>query len=176
MIALPEFEHIKNSDPKLYDGLQKVSKALLEISSKTGVGVGGTHAAPPTIGGVNVTTSNGWASITIDDPEGANQGIIRPINYALFYDVSPNLNVNSSFQHFLGPYRVARIFVGNATYYFGGHSFYSDSPTSPIVVNPTPMFGGGTLQPPALPSPPAGGISGIGPGGGFGRGLTRPSS
>ena len=176
MVEFPEFEHIRYKDPVLYDGLKKVSQAWLEISSKSGVGVGSSHAAPPTIGGVNVTTNNGWASITIDDPAGAGQGIIRPLHYAVFYDTVPGLNVASSFQHYLGPYRVARIYVGNAVYYWGAHSFYLDSPASPIVMNPTAMPGGGYVQPPDLPKPPAGGISGIGPGGGFGRGSTRPTS
>jgi len=160
----------------LYDGLKKVSNAFLEVASKTGVGVGASHVAPPTIGGVNVTCQNGWATVTIDDPAGANQGIIRPINYCVLYDTVQALSVNSSFQEFAGPYRVKRIFIGNATYYFGAHSFYSDSPTSPIVMASGAKFGGGGLQPPALPSPPVGGISGIGPGGGYGRGATRPSS
>lgn len=176
MIQFPEFEHIKNVDPKLYDGLQKMSKAFLEMASKSGVGVGGSHTAPPTIGGLEVSSQNGWVVVKINDPAGAGQGIIRPLYYTVLYDVVPSLNIASSFPHPCFCYRTAKIYVGNATYYFGAYSFYSDAEISPIITFATPVFGGGTLQPPALPSPPAGGMSGIGPGGGFGRGLTRPKS
>ena len=173
MINFPEFEHVSRTDPELYQGLMKLQRMLLETASKAGVGVGGSLSAPPQIQSILVTAENGFFDITINDVSAANQGIVRPISYFVMYDTIAGLSVGNSPTISLGPVRHVRPYLGNGTFYFGAYSSYNDSPISPVVSFGQSVAGGGSVSPPSLPLPPAGGISGIGTGGGYGRGNSR---
>lgn len=171
MLPLPSLNGIKDAAAKT--AIDTLHRALLEISSKLGVGLGGPLTAPANIQSVTAAGNNGWIDVTINDATTAQSGLVTQVNYFVVYDTG-TLNLKSSPTVALGPGRHYRFYAGNAAYNIGAYSSFNDSETSALVTAAgSPINGGGSVTPPALPAPPQGGSTGIGLGGGYGRGNAR---
>jgi hypothetical protein len=100
--------------------------------------------APPAIGGLKVTGSNGHFSIAITD----DSPFFRGINYFLEHADNP---------HFINPHvidlgasRNHNVFLGNVTRYFRAYSSYLTTKAGPAVyfgsqAQPVPVVGGGPV-------------------------------
>lgn len=171
MLTLPHLTHIRNIDVRLYETI----KTLQDEINGQHVQGGNSHVgSPPTIAQVTVTAQNGFFSIQILDPAGAQQNNLG-LHY--FVDWALDANFSNPTTEDISAARGELIYLGNVTAYFRAYSQFRNSTLrSPFVyyggAHPIGVAGGGTV---GGGTPPGGGSGGQGGGGGFGGGFNRPA-
>lgn len=168
MLMLPELEYVRAKDPRLGDALQKIVEEINRVHTQPG---SANIPAPPTIGLLTVTASNGFFSVSINDPAGQTQANLG-LHYFLEWSTDPNFANPAPTVEDIGAARGEYLYIGNLTTYWRAYSqFRNSSVRSPFVYfgsaqNPTAVVGGGV----AGGTPPGGGSGSGGGGGGFGGG------
>ncbi len=164
MLTIPNLADVRARDPRLYEALMALVKAVQENTAATGAGPGGAVAPPPRLASFTVSSASGYFDVAIiDQPAKLRTGI------AYFVESDSNPSFPNPTTYFLGPVRSQRLALGGVTLYWRAYSQYPNSAISPIVTfgnPPQAVAGGGTATAP----PPAGGGSGSGSGGGSGYG------
>lgn len=179
MLNLPNIEHVRRIDQRLYESLTKIVGVIKDIAQQTGTS-NDPLPTPPTIATISVSASNGFFSVSIIDPAGQQQPNLG-LHYFIEYSTNPAFppSITTVFDN--GPSRGAYLSLGNQTLYFRAYSQFRNSKISQKVVyggsSPIAVSGGGS----AGPTPPGGGSGSGGGGGGFGNptrggsGPARPS-
>lgn len=167
VLTLPHLPYIRKKDARLAETLKKLQDEINSIHTQDG----SANVAPPTIGSLTVTASNGFFSVLITDHAGSLQDNLG-LHYFAEWSTDKNFVNPGPTVEDLGPSRGEYIFIGNLTTYWRCYSQFRNSLVrSPFVYfgspqNPTAVVGGGA----AGGTPPGGGSGSSGGGGGFGGG------
>lgn len=167
MITLPNIEHIRRIDQRLYESLFQTHQAILSLAQQAGIGASGNIQAPE-LQSIAVTAANGTFSISVVDKSATHLGI----NY--FVEYADNPQFDNAHTLFMGPSRNENgLFLGSGTFYFRAFSQYPNSLQSNRIVyggaTPTAVAGGGAIAGPTLPPSQGSGAGGSDSGGGFGQ-------
>src|SRR6516164_386017 len=141
-MQLPNLEHIRRMDQRLYETLITLKEAFDSLAIKAGIVALG-QIATPTIQSLTVSAANGIFVASITDNSTNHPGI----NYFIEYADNPNFNNAKTIA--LGPSRdMEGLALGNVTRYFRAFSQYQSSAPSPRVnfggLTPTAVVGGGS--------------------------------
>lgn len=158
-VFLPNLDHHRVKDPKLWETLRVIQKNLQALS----------QPSPPPINSITVTAANGWFTVTLTDNGNVGPGIHYFIEYSTTAGFQQPVVVDN------GASRTAVLNLGNQTLFWRAYSQYISPfspPNTPLVFgNPTGVAGGGASVPPVVASTGSGtaATNGTQGGSGFGK-------